>query len=90
MGAWFGLTAFAGAALLFAAEPMAAKALLPMLGGTASVWSASLAFFQSALLLGYFYAHVTSRLTPRAPGRRPSRAPGRVRRAEARRRRRGR
>ncbi len=65
MSVVFGLTAFAGAALLFAVEPMAAKALLPLLGGTASVWSACLAFFQSALLLGYFYAHVTSRLSPR-------------------------
>ena len=62
----FGLTAFAGAALLFAVEPMAAKALLPLLGGTASVWSTCLAFFQAALLLGYFYAHASSRLSPRA------------------------
>lgn len=65
MVALFGLTAFAGAALLFAVEPMAAKALLPLLGGTASVWSTCLAFFQSALLLGYLYAHATSRLAPR-------------------------
>ena len=65
--AWlFGLTAFAGAALLFAVEPMAAKALLPLLGGTASVWSTCLAFFQAALLLGYFYAHASSRLSPLA------------------------
>ncbi len=65
MVALFGLAAFAGAALLFAVEPMAAKALLPLLGGTASVWSTCLAFFQAALLLGYLYAHVTSRLSPR-------------------------
>ena len=52
-------------ALLFAVEPMAAKALLPLLGGTAAVWSTCLAFFQAALLLGYFYAHATSRLSPR-------------------------
>jgi hypothetical protein len=61
----FGLTAFVGAALLFAVEPMAAKAILPMLGGSASVWSTCLAFFQTALLIGYWYAHVTSWLTPR-------------------------
>jgi hypothetical protein len=61
----FGLTAFVGAALLFAVEPMAAKAILPMLGGSASVWSTCLAFFQTALLIGYWYAHVTSRLAPR-------------------------
>ncbi len=65
MVALFGLASFAGAALLFAVEPMAARALLPLLGGTASVWSTCLAFFQGALLLGYFYAHVTSRFSPR-------------------------
>jgi hypothetical protein len=61
----FGLTAFVAAALLFSVEPMVAKALLPMLGGSASVWSTCLAFFQAALLLGYGYAHATSRLSSR-------------------------
>ncbi len=61
----YGLTVFVAAALLFAVEPMVAKALLPTLGGSASVWATCLAFFQSALLLGYGYAHITSRLSPR-------------------------
>jgi hypothetical protein len=61
----FGLTAFVAAALLFSVEPMVAKALLPMLGGSASVWSTCLAFFQAALLLGYGYAHATTQLPSR-------------------------
>jgi len=36
---------------------MAAKQLLPALGGSASVWITCLVFFQTALLCGYLYAH---------------------------------
>ncbi len=35
---------------------MAAKRLLPVLGGSSAVWLASLCFFQCVLLLGYGYA----------------------------------
>ncbi len=52
-----GLAIFLGAFLLFAVEPMAAKQLLPALGGSSAVWITCLAFFQIALLLGYLYAH---------------------------------
>jgi spermidine synthase len=48
---------FLGAFLLFAVEPMAAKQLLPALGGSSAVWITCLVFFQTALLLGYLYAH---------------------------------
>jgi hypothetical protein len=48
---------FLGAFLLFAVEPMAAKRLLPALGGSSAVWITCLVFFQVALLLGYLYAH---------------------------------
>src|SRR5213080_3500400 len=48
---------FLSSCLLFLVEPMAAKRLLPLLGGSAAVWTACLVFFQSALLLGYFTAH---------------------------------
>ncbi|HEX3663099.1 MAG TPA: fused MFS/spermidine synthase [Acidobacteriaceae bacterium] len=48
---------FLGAFLLFAVEPMAAKRLLPALGGSSAVWITCLVFFQTALLLGYLYAH---------------------------------
>ena len=48
---------FLGAFLLFAVEPMAAKRLLPALGGSSAVWITCLVFFQIVLLLGYLYAH---------------------------------
>jgi hypothetical protein len=57
----YGFATFLGAALLFLVEPMAAKALLPVLGGTAGVWTVSLVFYQAALLAGYAYAHVAAR-----------------------------
>src|ERR1700761_8899809 len=53
----YGGAIFLGAFLLFAVEPMAAKHLLPILGGSAAVWITCLVFFQVALLLGYLYAH---------------------------------
>lgn len=61
------LTALWGAGLLFAVQPMIARALLPAFGGTAAVWTTSLLFFQALLLLGYAYAHRIARLPgPRA------------------------
>src|SRR5258706_3594875 len=51
------LTIFSGALLLFAVEPLIAKMILPWFGGSAEVWIACLLFFQSALLVGYLYAH---------------------------------
>ena len=53
----YGTAAFLSAFLLFVVEPLAAKQLLPILGGSSAVWLACLVFFQSALLLGYLYAH---------------------------------
>ena len=58
----FAVTVFASAALVFLVEPMAAKLVLPRLGGSPSVWNTSLAFFQAALLAGYGYAHALQRL----------------------------
>lgn len=56
-----------GAALLFLVEPMAAKLVLPRLGGSPAVWNGCMLFFQLALLAGYLYAHVLStRCGPRA------------------------
>ncbi len=64
-GIWvYGLTIFLSAVLLFAVEPMAAKLLLPILGGSSAVWLASLCFFQCVLLLGYGYAYVVTVLAP--------------------------
>jgi hypothetical protein len=53
----FGGTVFLAAFLLFLVEPIAAKQLLPALGGSAAVWITCLVFFQTALLAGYLYAH---------------------------------
>jgi hypothetical protein len=58
---WYGVTAFVGAALLFAVEPMVGKMLLPSLGGAPAVWVTCLVFFQAALLAGYAWAHALSR-----------------------------
>src|SRR5436190_817286 len=63
-----GLTAFLAAGLLFLIEPMATKALLPVLGGSAGVWSAALVFYQTLLLLGYAYSHLVTRLLPLRAG----------------------
>jgi len=62
----FAFTAFMGAFLLFVVQPLAAKAVLPTLGGMPFVWNGCMVFFQAALLGGYAYAHVLSRI-PRVP-----------------------
>jgi hypothetical protein len=57
----YGTTVFLGASLLFLIEPMAAKQLLPTLGGSSAVWITCLVFFQVMLLLGYLFAHWLTR-----------------------------
>jgi hypothetical protein len=59
---------FFAAALSFAIEPMAAKALLPALGGSSAVWTTCLLFFQLALLAGYAAQFALARV--RAPSTR--------------------
>ncbi len=61
MLALFALTTLGSAFLLFWVEPLFAKMVLPMLGGSPSVWNTCLMYFQVMLLLGYLYAHVTSK-----------------------------
>jgi hypothetical protein len=53
----FGSAVFLGSFLLFLIEPMAAKQLVPVFGGSAAVWITCLVFFQAALLVAYLYAH---------------------------------
>src|SRR5688572_21243579 len=55
------LTLFLSAFLLFAVQPMFTKMVLPLLGGSAAVWNTAVVFFQATLLLGYAYAHVSTR-----------------------------
>jgi hypothetical protein len=57
---------FTSAMLLFWVQPMVAKLLLPLLGGTPMVWNTCMVFFQATLLAGYGYAHF---LTTRFPFR---------------------
>jgi len=57
----FMVTMFLSAALLFLVEPMFAKMALPLLGGSAAVWTTCIAFFQVTLLAGYAYAHVSAK-----------------------------
>ena len=57
----FGVTIFISSALLFSIQPMIAKMLLPLLGGTPAVWNTCMLFFQAVLLCGYAYALVVSR-----------------------------
>src|SRR5262249_43634840 len=58
----FSLTLFISAALLFWIQLLTSKMILPVLGGSASVWNTCMMFFQIALLLGYLYAHVADRM----------------------------
>ncbi len=60
----FSLTSFVSAFLLFWVQPLIAKLLLPLLGGTPAVWNTAMMFFQLMLLAGYIYAHLLSRLKP--------------------------
>ncbi|MFU8804399.1 MAG: hypothetical protein ACNA8W_11360, partial [Bradymonadaceae bacterium] len=56
----FALTLFVSSSLLFLVQPMVAKMLLPVLGGSPAVWNTCMVFFQAVLLLGYLYAHATT------------------------------
>ena len=48
---------FCGSFLLFMVQPMVGRSLLPVFGGSASVWCVCLACYQTLLLVGYGYAH---------------------------------
>src|SRR4029077_14120913 len=52
---------FTSAMLLFLIQPMIAKMILPLLGGTPAVWNTCLVFFQTTLLAGDLYAHGSAR-----------------------------
>ncbi len=58
---------FLSALLLFAIAPMFTKMVLPRIGGAAAVWSVAMVFFQAALLLGYAYAYLLSRMLSPGP-----------------------
>jgi hypothetical protein len=53
---------FLGSFLLFLIQPLFARLVLPVLGGSPSVWNTAMLFYQAALLVGYAYAHALQRL----------------------------
>jgi SAM-dependent methyltransferase len=62
----YAVTIFVSAFLLFLVQPLVAKQILPWFGGSATVWTTCLVFFQTALLAGYAYSDLAvHRLTAR-------------------------
>ncbi|MSU66129.1 MAG: hypothetical protein EXS38_08540 [Opitutus sp.] len=60
MVALYAVTIFTSAALLFLVQPMFARMVLPLLGGSPAVWNTAMVFYQAALLAGYAYAHAST------------------------------
>ena len=52
------------AILLFSIQPVVSRIILPTLGGSTSVWTVSMMFFQFMLLFGYVWAHIMNRYLP--------------------------
>src|SRR6202158_4166379 len=62
----YAATLFLSSFLLFLLQPLIARQILPWFGGTAAVWTTCMLFFQTLLLAGYAYAHLTNaKLRPR-------------------------
>ena len=62
VAALYTATIFASAVLIFWIEPLFPKMILPIVGGTPATWITALMFFQLALLLGYAYSFLLTRL----------------------------
>jgi spermidine synthase len=60
----FASAMFLSGFLLFTVEPMAARMVLPILGGVPMVWNGCVVFFQIVMLAGYGYAYGASRWLP--------------------------
>lgn len=58
----YSLAIFVASSLVFLVQPMVAKMILPLFGGTPAVWNTAMVFFQALLLGGYAYAHASTRL----------------------------
>jgi hypothetical protein len=54
---YYALSVLLSAFLLFQVQPMIGKYILPWFGGTPTVWSTVLLFFQALLTAGYAYAY---------------------------------
>ncbi|WP_322893562.1 MULTISPECIES: fused MFS/spermidine synthase [unclassified Yoonia] len=60
----FTMTIFLSAAMLFFVQPLFTKIVLPYVGGAPAVWTTAMLFFQTVLILGYLYAHLSTRYLP--------------------------
>jgi hypothetical protein len=58
--ALYAVTVFVSASLLFMVQPMFARMVLPLLGGSPAVWNTTVVFYQVVLLAGYAYTHLTT------------------------------
>lgn len=58
----FTATILAGSCLLFLVQPLFGRVVLPVLGGSPSVWNVAMLFYQAVLLLGYLYANQLQKL----------------------------
>jgi hypothetical protein len=69
LGLVFATTILVSAFLLFQVQPLISKYILPWFGGSPSVWTTCMLFFQLVLFGGYLYAHLlTSYFSRRAQG----------------------
>lgn len=65
-GSWlapvlFTTTIFLSASLLFFVQPLFTKIVLPLVGGAPAVWTTAMLFFQTVLIAGYLYAHISTK-----------------------------
>jgi hypothetical protein len=64
----FVIATLVSSSLLFLIQPLMAKLMLPLFGGSSSVWAVSMSFFQAMLLIGYGYAHLLRKYLPLRQG----------------------
>lgn len=57
----FMATIFLSASLLFFVQPLFTKIVLPSIGGAPAVWTTAMLFFQTVLIIGYLYAHLSTK-----------------------------
>lgn len=65
MTAIFAAAIFLSSALLFWLEPLFGKMVLPLVGGAPPAWNACILFYQTALVVGYAWAHAADRVGSR-------------------------
>ncbi|CAN0579637.1 unnamed protein product, partial [Laminaria digitata] len=58
----FTLSILLSAGLLFMAQPLMARGVSPLTGGSSTTWSITIFFFQMMMLTGYLYVHLLAKL----------------------------